>query len=369
MRRIKTDYVGVYFREKTRQRGNGLNSHLKEKIFYAIFKKAGVTYEEKVASSLEGMTASKASLYRAERLEGKILSKKEKRDLEANRWTIGKLWQEYQRTYPDQKSMSKSIYIYGKYIGPAFANKEPANIIPFEVDRMRLRLLKRVSAVRVRDILKLLTRLSNFGHKKQLCPGLSFTPEIPKGDGEKTEDLTPEQLSNLLTAIREDPHEQAGPMMLMVLYTGMRKGELLRLKWKDIDFHHNIITLREPKSGQDETIPLNADARKLLENSRRTSEFVFPNPRGKQRVCWPRAVNDLKKKAGLPDDFRPLHGLRHVFASMLASSGKVTMYELQKLLTHKSPVMTQRYAHLRDEALARASSVAGDLIRETMNGK
>ena len=51
----------------------------------------------------------------------------------------------------------------------------------------------------------------------------------------------------------------------------------------------------------------------------------------------------------------PLHGLRHVFASTLASSGKVDMYTLQKLLTHKSPIMTQRYAHLRDDALKRAS--------------
>ena len=47
---------------------------------------------------------------------------------------------------------------------------------------------------------------------------------------------------------------------------------------------------------------------------------------------------------------------------MLASSGKVDMYSLQKLLTHKDPRMSQRYAHLRDEALRKASNVAGDII-------
>ena len=46
--------------------------------------------------------------------------------------------------------------------------------------------------------------------------------------------------------------------------------------------------------------------------------------------------------AGLPDDFRPMHGLRHVYASMRASSGKVDMYVLQKLMPHKSTKMTQR---------------------------
>ena len=78
-------------------------------------------------------------------------------------------------------------------------------------------------------------------------------------------------------------------------------------------------------------------------------------------------VNRIKKAAGLPDDFRPLHGLRHVYASMLASSGKVDMYTLQKLLTHKSPQMTQRYAHLRDEALKSASDLAGKLIKDIEN--
>ena len=54
---------------------------------------------------------------------------------------------------------------------------------------------------------------------------------------------------------------------------------------------------------------------------------------------------------------------------MLASSGNVDLYTLQKLLTHKSPIMTQRYAHLRDEALKKASNLAGDLINEAVNGK
>jgi integrase len=53
----------------------------------------------------------------------------------------------------------------------------------------------------------------------------------------------------------------------------------------------------------------------------------------------------------------------------LASSGQVDLFTLQKLLTHKSPAMTQRYAHLRDEALRRASDLAGDLIGKAVNGK
>ena len=96
------------------------------------------------------------------------------------------------------------------------------------------------------------------------------------------------------------------------------------------------------------------------------SQYIFPGRGGRQRTDINKAVNQIKEKAKLPKDFRPLHGLRHVYASMLASSGKVDLYTLQKLLTHKSPVMTQRYAHLRDETLKKASNLAGELVSEAV---
>jgi integrase len=76
----------------------------------------------------------------------------------------------------------------------------------------------------------------------------------------------------------------------------------------------------------------------------------------------------LKIEAGLPEDFRVYHGLRHTYASMLASSGKVDMYVLQRLMTHKDPKMTQRYAHLRDTALKAGSDVAADIFGGAQNG-
>jgi integrase len=54
---------------------------------------------------------------------------------------------------------------------------------------------------------------------------------------------------------------------------------------------------------------------------------------------------------------------------MLASTGKVDLYTLSKLLTHKSSLMTQRYAHLRDETLKRASALAGELVNKIAIGE
>jgi integrase len=154
-------------------------------------------------------------------------------------------------------------------------------------------------------------------------------------------------------------------MMKLALFTGMRRGEMFKLKWKDIDFDRGFISIKDPKGGPDQKIPLNDATRKALESHPKTkSPFVFPGRGGKQRTDIKHQVNKIKEDAGLPNDFRALHGLRHVYASMLASSGEVDMYTLQKLLTHKDPKMTQRYAHLRDETLKRASELAGNIVTQ-----
>jgi integrase len=98
-------------------------------------------------------------------------------------------------------------------------------------------------------------------------------------------------------------------------------------------------------------------------------ENVFVRGDGKPFTDIRRRVNPIKEAAGIGANFRALHGLRHVYASMLASSGEVDMYTLQKLLTHKSPIMTQRYAHLRDETLRKASTLAGNIIEQAAKEK
>jgi integrase len=151
-----------------------------------------------------------------------------------------------------------------------------------------------------------------------------------------------------LKAMRSGVYGEKNSAYYIDFYFGMRRGEMFKLTWEEIDFQRNFIRLREPKGGDDQTIPMNEFARQLLLNRPRfkDSPHVFPCRQGKELNDINHALAEIKRAAGLPKDFRTLHGLRHVFASMLASSGQVDVYTLQKLLTHKSPVMTQRYAHL-----------------------
>ncbi len=154
-------------------------------------------------------------------------------------------------------------------------------------------------------------------------------------------------------------------MMLMALYTGMRKGEIFKLKWNDIDFNRGFITLKDPKGGTDQRIPLNNSTRLIVESqTRKDSEFIFPGQKNGPTKEMSIPFRCIRDNAKLPKDFRPMHGLRHVFASTLASSGQVDLYTLQKLLTHKTPSMVQRYAHLRDDAMMRASEVVGDMYQQ-----
>ena len=185
-----------------------------------------------------------------------------------------------------------------------------------------------------------------------------------------TEDLSPDQLKNLLKAIHESTDTEAANIMRMALFTGMRRGELFKLQWADIDFDRGFITIRhDPKGGVSQKIPLNDQAREVLESHPKTTDHVFIRHDGKPFKDIHERVNVIKAAAGIGKDFRALHGLRHAYASMLASSGQVDMYTLQKLLTHKSPLMTQRYAHLRDETLRKASTLAGNIIEQAGAGQ
>ena len=368
MKRKKTPYPGIFFREARRIGGKGT-----EKVYYIVFKKDGKVHEEKVGRQFsDDMSPARAARIRSERIEGKRLSRKELRirkeseqKIHQNKWTIERLWAEYKTQRFNNKSLKVDEGRYNKYLREKFGQNEPKDIIQLDIDRLRINLLKKRSPQTVKHVLALLKRIVKFGAKKGLCEDMAFTIEMPRVDNQKTEDLFPEQLNALLKAIDESPNIQAANMMRLALFTGMRRGEMFKLKWADIDEQRGFINIRDPKGGPSQKIPLNKAARELLESHVKTgSPYVFPGRGGRQRTDIKHQVNRIKEKAGLPKGFRALHGLRHVYASMLASSGQVDMYTLQKLLTHKSPLMTQRYAHLRDETLRQASDLAGKIISQ-----
>ena len=364
-KRMKTKYAGVQYINSTVP-----STNKPEKIYYIRYRKGGKLVEERVGRQFQDdMSPARASGIRAERLEGKQISNNEARNLENNKWTIDKLFEIYKESRPDNKSRKTDEGRYTNYLQKPFGKKEPDEIMPLDVERLKREHLKKKSPQTVKHVLNLLTWIINYGTKNNICTGLSFHIKKPEVHNVITEDLTPEQLSNLLKVIETTEHVMGGHIMKLALYTGMRRGEMLKLEWDHINFIRNYITLKAPKGGIDQQIPLNSSAKELLLSLKSRSKFVFPGKKGNHRADIGKQLRSIKKDANLPKDFRTLHGLRHVFASMLASSGKVDMYTLQKLLTHKDPRMTQRYAHLRDETLQKASSLAGSIIDDAAKPK
>jgi len=367
-KRFKTTYPGVYF-----IKGPSSGSRKQEKIYYIRYRKNGKLVEEKAGRQLQdNMTPARAAGVRSQKIEGNKLTNEEQRIAiktaeltDQNKWTIDKLWAEYKSNKSESKSLNVDDNRYINYIQSDFGNKEPNELIPFEIERLKRCLLKKLSPQTVRHVLGIIKRIVNYGFNNGLCAGIGFRIQMPAVDNEKTEDLTPNQLKKLLDVIKKSEDIQTANFMKLCLYTGMRRGELFNLKWDDVDFNREFIKIRDPKGKKDQDIPLNTAARSLLKLHERTDScYIFPDSEGNKRTQITRAVNKIKNEAGLPKDFRPLHGLRHFFASQLANSGKVDMYELQRLMTHKTPRMTQRYAHLRDDTLKQASNIAGELIEQ-----
>jgi len=345
--RHSTEFSGVYFVKLANE----------NQSFFIRYKRNGKSVEEKAGRSNEGWDAEIACLLRAERMSANDAQAGElQQDSASNAgqlWTFSKIFEKYLRLRPDLKGRENDIYRFKNYLELDFADIAPEEVTHDDVERFRHNLQnKSLKPATVRHVLELLRRLANFAVKKNYCRGLSFKLEMPKVENQKTEELTQFQLQNLLRVLEEDPDLQVSNLVRMALYTGMRRGELFELCWSDIDFHHKTITVRSAKKGQHPTIPLNEMAEKVLAEHAHvegSSKFVFPGRAGKKRTECKRPLLRIRKNAGLPEDFRLLQGLRHVYATKLVSSGKVDLETLQSLLTQKSPLMTQRYAHLLDQ--------------------
>jgi integrase len=361
-KRHKTKKDGVFYREAKRIGGKGT-----EKVYYVVFKKAGKTQEVKVGRQYaDQMTPARAALLRSDYIEGRRLTPKEQRKLDEGRWTIDRLWEFFEENKKSLKSIDTDRIRYHKHIKPYLKNKLVDELVTLDIDRIRKRLGKTHAPASVKQVLVLIKRMIRLGAMKGnfFMPDISrLNFEMPKVNNQVTEDLSPAQLERLMTVLRTEPNQMIANMMRLALFSGVRRSELFRLQWDHLNFDKSMIRLVDPKGGKDQIIPMNDAARYLLKNHIGTdSPYVFPGKWDGQMVDCKKSLRRIADKAGLPKNFRPLHGLRHTYASALASSGKVDMQTLQKLMTHQSMAMTERYAHLRDEALKKAAGVASDIF-------
>jgi len=138
------------------------------------------------------------------------------------------------------------------------------------------------------------------------------------------------------------------------LHTGMRMGEIIELSWRGVDHVRRTVTIFRSKNGERRTIPVNDTVLQILKEKAKVrsldldrvfcSKALTPMESGHLRRAFRLAL-----RKGKIEDFH-FHDLRHTFATRLVQAG-VDLYKVQRLLGHKSPLMTQRYAHHYPESL------------------
>jgi integrase len=152
---------------------------------------------------------------------------------------------------------------------------------------------------------------------------------------------------------------------MFLLSTGVRLNEALQAKWTQVDQKNRVwrIPASNSKSKRTRAVPLNDSALDVLNQLTTKGGFenIFINfqtglPYTTITKVWAR----LRNKAGL-NSLR-IHDLRHQYASFLVNSGR-TLYEVQQILGHSSPTVTQRYAHLSTKSLQEAANSASVAIK------
>lgn len=165
--------------------------------------------------------------------------------------------------------------------------------------------------------------------------------------------LTDDERTRLLKACKESSNPLLYPAFVVALSTGARQGEVMGLRWPQVDFTRRTILLRdgETKNGVGRVLPLTGEAFDLLRDRAKVRDLkddrVFPVPAegrgfGSLRTAWDKALERAAVK-----DFR-WHDLRHTAASYLTMAGIGSM-EVAKVLGHKTLAMTARYSHLSPE--------------------
>ena len=169
--------------------------------------------------------------------------------------------------------------------------------------------------------------------------------KLPPAGQSRERRASPEELRRLLDACASGRSTWLPTLIRLAIETGMRRGELLALRWSDVDLRVRTVRLTTTKSGHPRTVPLSSLAVRLLSGTPRTEERVFPLTANAFRLAWER----LRRRAGVAG--LRFHGFRHEAVSRFFERG-LSMPEVAAISGHRDARMLMRYAHPRPEAIA-----------------
>jgi integrase len=272
-----------------------------------------------------------------------------------------------------------------RHICPLLGKRKAASITPRDIEKFRDDVSEGVTAARIKMGKHALARVTGgrgAATRTLALLGSIFTYAIRRGirsdnpvSGIETRGyearqrrLSDAEYRELGKALRMMP-ERAWPIAIaatsFLIFTGWRRGEMLALKWSEIDLASRTARLADTKTGAS-LRPLSSSACEILRAIPRLGPLVFPQcgdvskPMGGYHKTWLRVA----AKAGLASDVTP-HVLRHSFASVAVDLGHSEL-TIAALLGHKKASITSKYAHHADAVmLAAADRVASHIFMQT----
>ena len=173
--------------------------------------------------------------------------------------------------------------------------------------------------------------------------GIPYNPikdiEFPKGSTARTRRLVSDEKERLLNAASSQRNIYIASIIEFAIETGMRRSEILKLRWCDVDLENGFASLYDTKNGEDRRVPLTRRCKEVLQTVPKTDERVFPISATCLRLAWNRA----RMKASI-NDLR-FHDLRHEAVSRFFEMG-MSVPEVALISGHKDVRQLFRYTHL-----------------------
>ena len=262
--------------------------------------------------------------------------------------TVGELIERYLREVtPNKKSALKETYRLRRIQRHRISDIKLGDTSPHDLAKYRDERLRVVGNQIVRHELNVLGHMFKIAIREWSIP-LKVNPieliQKPPPSKPRNRRLEPGEFESLQKAAITSRAAYLWPLVELAIQTGMRRGELLKALWSDLDLQGRRLTLRDTKNGDDRTIPLTSRAAQILSDLPRHDERIFPVSPVAVRHSW----NRLRARAGIVG--LNFHDLRHEAISRFFEMG-LSVPEVALISGHKDYRILARYTHLRAEDL------------------
>jgi integrase len=234
-----------------------------------------------------------------------------------------------------------------------FEKKSIQEITTWQIEKYKARRKEEIRPASVNRELALLKHMYSKAIEWGKCKeSPAKKVKLLKGEVKRVRFLMPDEIQRLLSNCAD----HLKPIVTVALHTGMRKGELLGLKWDQVNFDQGIISLLDTKNHERRDLPMNETIKATLSELEKEKKgpSVFCKEDGETFANVRRSFETALKKSGIKD-FR-FHDLRHTFASNLVMEG-VDIMTVKELMGHKDLSMTLRYSHLAPNHKAKAINI------------